>query len=80
MDPKEMYTLLPDKSKDALSNYQLKGFILKQVSSDIVPYLDGVLSGLVGEVHEDESVTVFKLEHTKKNSTIRPFLLGRVMG
>ncbi len=62
------------KTQSILSNYHLKGLILKRVSEDIVSHLDGVNNGVIGEVHTDETVTVFNLFIDEKGSTISPLL------
>ena len=69
-----MYNKLPQTTKDCLSEYTMKGWILKKVSEDMKPHLDGVLNGMLAEVHPDESVTIFKLKIAEKGSTIVPFL------
>jgi len=74
MTPEELYHKLPMKTQSTLSNYHLKGLILKRVSEDIVEHCDGVNNGLIGEVHTDETVTVFHLFIDEKGGTIRPFL------
>ena len=74
MEPKELYYSLPKASREILDGYHLKGLILKRVAADIQDNLDGVLSGLVAETHEDESVTVYSLDIEEKGDFIRPLL------
>jgi hypothetical protein len=74
MNPKELYFSLPKKSRDVLNTYHLKGLILKQVSEDILPQLDGVVSGVVGETHKDNSVTISTLINDADGSSVKPFL------
>ena len=52
----------------------MKGYILKQVTTDIEEHLDGVTDALLGEVHDDESVTVYQLHLGREQDTISPFL------
>ena len=74
MNPREKYHALPDKTKQVLDDYSLKGYILKQVTTDIEEHLDGVTDALLGEVHDDESVTVYQLHLGSEQDTISPFL------
>ena len=48
--------------------------ILQQVTTDIEEHLDGVTHALLGEVHDDESVTVYQLHLGREQDTISPFL------
>ena len=46
MNPREKYHALLDKTKQVLDDYSLKGYILKQVTTDIEEHLDGVTDAL----------------------------------
>ena len=74
MEPRELYYSLSKASREVLDEFHLKGLLLKKVSADIQEHLDGVLSGLVAETHEDESVTVYSLDIEEKGDFIRPLL------
>ena len=56
-----------------MENYVLKGRLLKQVSIEISPHLDGVVDGLVAEVLPDDSVKVYRLDRGEEIKAI-PFL------
>ena len=56
-----------------MNNYQLKGFVLKQVIQDIKDALAGVLEGLAAEVVADDNVFVYKIDRTKAIKGV-PFL------
>ena len=51
--------------EEALNNYQLKGFVLKQVSQDSKDELAGALEGLAAEVTADDKVALDKIDRTK---------------
>jgi hypothetical protein len=74
MNPKELYFQLSSKSKDVLNNYILKGDIFKKVSIDINEHLVGVCKGVLGEVNEDDSVTVYQLSYNKDKMSVKRFL------
>ena len=48
-----------------MNNYQLKGFVLKQVIQDIKDALAGVLEGPAADVVADDNVIVYKIDRTK---------------
>ena len=64
---------MPKSREEILSSYVLQGRLLKQVSEDIQPHLEGVLDGLAAEVVSEESVIVYKLDRTSGVKAI-PFL------
>ena len=48
-----------------MNNYQLKGFVLKQVIQDIKDALAGVLEGPAADVVADNHVIIYKIDRTK---------------
>ena len=60
-EAKERYNNLTKKSKQILEEYHLKGWIFKKVCEDIRSHLDGVVTGVLGEMMKDESVTIHSL-------------------
>ncbi len=74
MDPRELYFQLDDKKKQILNDYTLRGDIFKQVSIDISEHLEGVCKGVLGEVNEDDSVTVYQLSYDKDKMSVKRFL------
>ena len=60
--------------QERLSNYQLKGRILKQVTKDIDEWVDGLFCGLAAEVLEDESVVVYKMNRRTQPVTATPWI------
>ena len=64
---------MPISREEILSSYVLQGRLLKHVSEDIQPHLEGVLDGLAAEVVSEESVIVYKLDRTSGVKAV-PFL------
>lgn len=62
------------KLQDALNNYTLKGFILKQISEALTEHVDGVLEGLAAEVLEDDSAIIYKLVREDLLVRAKPYL------
>ena len=51
----------------------MKGKLLKQVSSDLTPHLDGLVDGLVAEALSDDKVNVYRLDRGDEVKAI-PFM------
>ena len=65
---------MPKSREEILSEYVSQGRILKQVSEDIQPHLEGVLDGLAAEVVDENTVIIYKLNREKGGKGL-PFLL-----
>ena len=57
----------------AIEEFVLKGKLLKQVSSDLTPHLDGIVDGLVAEALSDEEVNIYRLDRGDEVKAI-PFM------
>ena len=57
----------------AIEDFVLKGKLLKQVSSELTPHLDGIVDGLVAEALSDEEVNIYRLDRGNEIKAI-PFL------
>lgn len=53
---------MPKSREEILSEYVLQRRLLKQVSEDIQPHLEGVLDGLAAEVVDENTVIICKLD------------------
>nr|WP_115092991.1 hypothetical protein [Synechococcus sp. UW106] len=57
----------------AIEEFVLQGKLLKQVSSDLTPHLDGIVDGLVAEALSDEEVNIYRLDRSDEVKAI-PFM------
>ena len=56
-----------------IEEFVLRGRLLKQVSSDLTPHLDGIVDGLVAEALSDEEVNIYRLDRGDEVKAI-PFM------
>lgn len=57
----------------AIEEFVLKGKLLKEVSSDLTPHLQGIVDGLVAEGLSDEEVNIYRLDRGDEVKAI-PFM------
>ena len=57
----------------AIEEFTLRGRLLKQVSSDLTPHLDGIVDGLVAEALSDDEVNIYRLDRGDEVKAI-PFM------
>lgn len=65
------------KHQQKIDDFIIPGTILKQVSSDISPYLDGCLEGILCEVINENHAEVYKLIDDSKDEILRAQLFLR---
>ena len=56
-----------------IEEFTLRRRLLKQVSSDLTPHLDGIVDGLVAEALSDEEVNTYRLDRGDEVKAI-PFM------
>ena len=56
--------------QELLNNFLIKGFILKQISKDLKPHLEGVIKGLCAQTTSDTEAIIYQIDEIQEDKVM----------